>query len=234
MSRRQSYNTEGMSEIESHANSISAMLLMINLFVGDFEAALALFDFIETKVSGVSVASPVKWSVLPAREAVMSVWNVRDALDFIVSFNGNSLAIRERLESTRSSRQVATSIRRFQMQKKIRDTNAHPAGHLGTPEARQVNRLTSSNGTLVIFSSLSGREIEYSKKGQASRPRSQRREIFEKLKLIRRKVFEVIRPLDRFPLPPTFHQKSSDQSEPKRAINGDWQPPLGTLRGALM
>jgi hypothetical protein len=140
-------------------DSIRILLSSLNSFIEDFRSDLELFNYAEA-----NPAVMMRWAPIACRDAAMTLWNFRDALNFIQS----ALKRCPNLKTQRKEHALRAAIGRFgaafPFAEKVRNTTAHPVGQIATPKAREVNRLRGT--PVLIHNSWAGRKVMHSKEGR--------------------------------------------------------------------
>jgi hypothetical protein len=140
------------------ADSIALLLHSLNGFISDFRSDLELFDYAESHPDVM-----MRWSAIACRDAAMTIWNFRDALDHIQRAVKQCLP----LKTKELERSLRAAIGRYgamlPMAKKMRNVTGHPVSHIGTPEAWKQNVLRGTS--VLVHNSWAGRKVIHSKEG---------------------------------------------------------------------
>jgi hypothetical protein len=182
---------------QEYGHSIHILLELIHSFENDFANALELFDHLAAQERQFPLNKyPHKWALIPARDAVITVCNVREALSELNKALKNCPTVRKSLGEHVLAPIIGTFNGAFPHTKIMRDTRAHPVQRLATYAQRKTHGLASLPGLLVVHSHLQGRTITYTHQRNARSleitPASLN--VIQKTK---RELFDLFRPFDK-------------------------------------
>jgi hypothetical protein len=147
---------------QEHARSVSILLDLIQSFENDFAKALELFDHLVAQERPFPLSQfPHKWALIPARDAVMTVHNVGDALEALNRAVDNCSTIRNSLNDNSLKPIIGFFKAAFPHATDMRNSRAHPVQRLSTHSQREVHGLVVLPGRVVIHCELRDRTITY-------------------------------------------------------------------------
>ena len=139
-------------------DSILLLLQSLNGFIDDFCSDIELFDYVEA-----NLAVKMRWAFIACRDAAMTLWNFRDALDFIQKAFKCCPSLKTKPKEHALKAAIGRFGAAFPFARKVRNATAHPVGQIATPKHREVNRLR--NTPVLLQSVLMGRKFTHSKEG---------------------------------------------------------------------